>query len=571
MSSAEPRDASDRLDRIAALAGAMGASAVERAARQWIQRVADGLFYVACVGQFKRGKSTLLNALVGGDLLPMGVVPVTAVVTVLRHGPSGARVHFLDDGAVRIEPASLASYVSEVENPENKKGVSFVEVFAESPLLASGMCLVDTPGLGSVFLSSDARTRAFLPHIDAALVVLGPDPPISAEELDLVRALSAHVRDFVFVLNKSDRLSGEERDAARAFSERVLSEALGRSAGPLFEVSAVERLRGTGLERDFEALAGRLGSLAEGSGVALRRGAAERGLERLAHQLRKEVETRRRVLLEPQQASERRIAELRECASEAERSLQDLAYLFQGEQDRIARELSEHRALFLAQELPRAHAALAARLDEPTGSRLGLRSQACRVAVQVAGEALERWRVEEEPIVERLYHKACARFVELANQFLVRLARSRDPAFESLPEAIVPETALHGRQRFHFQALEWLARPRPWERLLDVVSPRPVLRRRVEAGMRRYLEELFEMTATRIQSDLAERVLESRRRLEAELRAHLGEIHGSAQRALVRARAVRAGGAAAIEGELEGLTRFERDLSEIAGTAPAIP
>jgi hypothetical protein len=58
--------------------------------------------------------------------------------------------------------------------------VDGAEVFVPSPLLSSGMCFVDTPGLGSVFTGNTATTQAFIPDIDAALVVVGGDPPLRA-------------------------------------------------------------------------------------------------------------------------------------------------------------------------------------------------------------------------------------------------------------------------------------------------------------------------------------------------------------------------------------------------------
>ena len=76
-------------------------------------------------------------------------------------------------------------------NPENKKAVEAAEVFVPSTLLSSGMCFVDTPGLGSVFTGNTAATHAFIPHIDAALVVVGADPPIAGEELALVETVGS--------------------------------------------------------------------------------------------------------------------------------------------------------------------------------------------------------------------------------------------------------------------------------------------------------------------------------------------------------------------------------------------
>ena len=79
-------DGASRLLRLANLAQELGAEPVAEEARELATRVSEGRFYVACIGQFKRGKSTLLNALVGHEVVPTGFVPVTAVPTVIRFG-----------------------------------------------------------------------------------------------------------------------------------------------------------------------------------------------------------------------------------------------------------------------------------------------------------------------------------------------------------------------------------------------------------------------------------------------------------------------------------------------------
>jgi len=130
MASAYRPDRADpdaRLRALERLAAGADAGEIARQARELAERVAEGRFYLACVGQFKRGKSTLLNALVGRPLLPTGVVPVTSSVTVLRHGAeTAARVWFQDGRSPFIPPEEIGAYVSESENPENRKGVRAV-------------------------------------------------------------------------------------------------------------------------------------------------------------------------------------------------------------------------------------------------------------------------------------------------------------------------------------------------------------------------------------------------------------------------------------------------------------
>jgi hypothetical protein len=160
-------------------------------------RLAAGRFQLAVLGQFKRGKSTLLNALLGVDALPTGVVPVTAIPTFLEDAPTTRlRVTFT---AGRFEESHansplmlrerLSAFVSEGGNPRNISGVSRVEVFLPSELLARGLVLIDTPGVGSTFRHNTAAADAVLAECDAALFVVSPDPPIVRKASALVGAL----------------------------------------------------------------------------------------------------------------------------------------------------------------------------------------------------------------------------------------------------------------------------------------------------------------------------------------------------------------------------------------------
>ena len=109
------------LTRLSEIAAQLGENAIAVDAQQLMTRIGEGRFFVACIGQFKRGKSTLLNALVGDAVLPTGVVPVTAVPTVLRYGEQRAARVLIDGSWRAVSPDDLAQYVSEELNPENAK------------------------------------------------------------------------------------------------------------------------------------------------------------------------------------------------------------------------------------------------------------------------------------------------------------------------------------------------------------------------------------------------------------------------------------------------------------------
>jgi GTPase SAR1 family protein len=545
-----------RLEELARLSEEAGAPHIADEAKRFAERVAEGRFYVACVGQFKRGKSTLLNALVDDPVLPTGVVPVTAIVTVLRYGHRRtARLRFAEGGWESIDPDGLSAYVTEEENPENEKGVTAVEVFLPSRLLASGMCLVDTPGLGSVFVGNTAVTQAFVPHIDAALVVLGADPPISGDELRLVEEVAAQVRDLIFVLNKADRLPEGERAEAVRFTERVLAERLHRPVERIYEVSASERLTGTGPSRDWDSLLNKaLDTLAHRSGAGLVRAAEERGIRLLSERLRHEIDEARGALVRPLAESERRIEDLRRTAAEAERSMSDLHYLFQGEQERLGRTFVDRRDRFLGQALRGARADLNRLLREERThhrtSRRVFRGRAQELARAIARRWVDRWLAAEQPIAEEMYREAANRFVDLANGFLTRLTESGEPALASLPTSVSPEAGFRTRSRLYYTELMRLTSPSPRRWLLYRFSRAERFVRSVEKEVAEYLERLLSANAMRVQSDFEDRVLESRRRLEAEIRSSLKEVYRSAERALERASARKAAGSEAVRQEI---------------------
>jgi GTPase SAR1 family protein len=533
---------------LARLATEAGAPALAAEVEALAERVAEGRFYVVCVGQFKRGKSTLLNALVGEPVLPTGVVPVTSVVTVVRQGDRlEARVRFADREWEECDPRALSTYVSEDENPGNEKGVLAVEIFVPSALLESGLCLVDTPGIGSVSVANTAATRAFVPHVDAALVVLGADPPIAAEELAIVGDIAREASELVFVLNKADRLpEGDRREAIR-FTERVLAERLGLAVGPILEVSATERLAGTGPPRDWTPLLERLGSLAKSSGADLVRAAERRVTAALLERLDRELAEQEAALQRPVEASRARVEGLRAAVVEAERSLQDLSHRLAAVQERLSAAFVVERDRFFERALPEARRGLGAAIQGSSATGAALRSRAIEQAIAVTRAWLGRWRSEMEPRAETLYREATARFVELADGF----QRSLDALMDLGPvEPLGVEAHLRARSRFRYTEMLAVAPSSVVARVLDALGPRARRRRAIERDAGRYLERLLEVNSARLKNDFDARVAESRHGLERGIRRRLGELSASAERALASALDVQAAGAAAVEARL---------------------
>jgi GTP-binding protein EngB required for normal cell division len=567
-----PADSASKLLRVASLAEQFGVERITREAKGVAERVTEGLFYVACVGQFKRGKSTLLNALVGDRILPAAVVPLTTVPTVVRFGGERrARVRLQSGAWENIPVEAIEQYVSEEENPQNVKGVTGVEVFVPSPMLANGMCLVDTPGLGSVFEANTAATREFVPHIDAGIVVIGADPPLSGDELELVEVVAHHVRDLLFVLNKADRASEADRGAAIDFSRRMLERRLGRPAGRIFEVSAVERLENRGPERDWPAFIRELEDLAHHSGHILTRAAADRGLCRLCDQLLGVIAEEREALLRPVEQSERRIAGIHDTIAAAERSLADLGYLLTGEQHRLSRQFEQRRMDFFKRVLPIARQELWAALKQlPRSTGPRFQRAAMRQAQEIAKRHVIPWLESEQVLAEEAYGRTAQRFIELANDFLRRLEAAGPSGLVALPETPELEEGFRTKSRFHFYDFIELAQPAsPLRYASDLVLGLVRAYSVIETDAFEFLYLLLETNASRVQNDLDERLAESRRRLEAEIRNLLLEVSKVAERALAHAKSAQDAGAPAVQAALANLESVASELRSLRPPEPA--
>ncbi|MBW0090980.1 dynamin family protein [Pseudonocardia sp. KRD-184] len=173
-------------------------------------RVLDGRVRVLVVGEFKQGKSMLVNGLVGAPVCPTFDDIATAVPTVVRHAES-VTVTLVRRGGPGTEPvrvdvpaADLAAHVCEQGNPGNREGWSHVEVGVPRPVLAGGLELVDTPGVGGLQSVHGAATMAALPSADAVLLVSDASQEYTAPEIEFLRHAASVCPTVACVLTKTD-------------------------------------------------------------------------------------------------------------------------------------------------------------------------------------------------------------------------------------------------------------------------------------------------------------------------------------------------------------------------------
>jgi GTP-binding protein EngB required for normal cell division len=219
-----------------------------------------GLVDVAVLGQFKAGKSSFLNGLIGAPVLPVDVLPSTAVVTRIGYGPR-ERVTVHDSAGERIEvpPRRLAEFVTERGNPANEKRVAVVDVDLPSLAQYEGIRFVDTPGMGSVFAHNTRVSKEWMPRVGAVLVAVSVNHPLSGDDLLLLNDVSAHTPEAVLLLTKADLLSGEELASVIGFTRSQTTSRTGKE-WRIFPVSnrpGFEGMRGEVAEYLRERIAGR--------------------------------------------------------------------------------------------------------------------------------------------------------------------------------------------------------------------------------------------------------------------------------------------------------------------------
>jgi ribosome biogenesis GTPase A len=219
----------------------------ENGLRALFARLAEDRFNLVVVGRFSRGKTSLMNAILGSESLPMGIVPLTSVITAVTYASRpGVTVKYQDNRLENEVPLeALEEYVTSRGNPGNVRRVVTAEVKLPAEILRRGFYFVDTPGLGSTIRENTRTTQTFLPQADAFVLVTSYESPLSEEEFDLLRAACASARRAFVVLNKQDIVSTAEREEARRYVESRLAELPGAAPPALFSVSARDALAAT--------------------------------------------------------------------------------------------------------------------------------------------------------------------------------------------------------------------------------------------------------------------------------------------------------------------------------------
>lgn len=495
-----------------------------------VRKLDEERFYLAVLGNFKRGKSTFINALLGSPILPTGVVPLTSVVTKLSYDVDDRAVVTYEDGGKRtIELDALEDYITERGNPGNQKSIAEVDVLVNSPLLQRGVILVDTPGIGSTYISNTRATYDFLSKLDAAIIVIGSDPPISEVELDFVREVKPNVEGLFFVQNKMDRANAKDWNEALLFSKTVLEKDLKMDIKlyPLSSLNALEaksrndkeKLLESGLpvlEADLERFI-----MVEKGQLLLR--SASRKLQRIVSDLRTSVDMEQRVMCEMSQTLDDKISWLEKEIGSVKRRMDEIEYLIDGGVDRVTKTFDEELDAFKRTNRP----LLMSRLDE-FFDELGPDHSAKTFAERTEQFLTTCITDTYKPFIEMQGEKFTASFGDIVARF-EREADALDESFKQEVSAMfnieiirsVPSALDLGKSRFYFDRAAVLNYNSVIPAEMPFLLPKPLYQRTMRKRAMSAMVDDLDKYGGRIRYDLVYRLSESARRVKSEQRTRL--------------------------------------------------
>ncbi|HEX2659417.1 MAG TPA: dynamin family protein, partial [Polyangia bacterium] len=216
----------------------------------------DRPLLVAVMGEFNAGKSSLVNALAGDTIAPVGVTPTTATINVLRFGPRGGRVSYHDGTTRELGAASVGTFLSGLGDREAAT-VRQVEVFAPLEALRR-VEIVDTPGLNSLRPEHEKVARDFLVDADALVWVFAAGQAAKASEREALRLAHAAGKRVLGVINKIDRAEPDELTAIVRHVESTLGDLVEGLVPLSAQAALAARQRGEAASAGLDALEARL-------------------------------------------------------------------------------------------------------------------------------------------------------------------------------------------------------------------------------------------------------------------------------------------------------------------------
>ncbi len=535
-------------------------------------KLESNAFNLVVLGQFKRGKTSFINALLGMDILPVAVIPLTSVATILTYGEAlRVRVHYGDGRVSEVKPESLFEYVTEKANPKNEKDVAQVIVTYPSDYLKDGVRIIDTPGVGSVYQHNTDVAYQYLPKSDAALFLLSVDQPLSQAELEFLKDVKQYADKIFFLLNKVDFFSENDLKESMAFSVNVLRETMGADVG-IYPVSAKlalegktssseEQLQKSGLPA-FSGMLNRF--LMEEKGNVLITSVAN-NLLRIISQARFEIELELKSLTTPLEVLKDKIEVFEKKKLEVMQEKQDMDILLDGQVKALVKNVIDPDLEKVKKELkPMVMEDLESGYRENKGLPLKKLHKALEERViDDVKQAYNVWRMGEDERVSHEFEAVCVRFIQKIDETVDSLLKFSSDLFAVPFDAIKAEALWTARSRFYYKFKEEPVGLQMLTSSLTSALPKFLGEKIILKELRTFAQQVIDAQAGRFRHDFMERLDKSKHDFRWEmLRRIESTIEGIST-------AIRKGVDKRSMGEKEAEER-KRTLSEAAETLDSI-
>lgn len=511
--------------------------------QELIAKLLEDRFNLAVLGQFKRGKTTLINALLGSRLLPTAVVPLTSIITLIRYGRN-LHIEVLFKNGVRKEITleELPDYVTERGNPENEKGVQYVEVHYDSSYLRDGVQIIDTPGIGSTYQHNTAVTYNYLSKVDAAVFLVGVDPPISQVEYDFLNDIRKHVNKIFFLQNKIDQMDEKDRIESLEFTRDVIEEKVDLKDIKIFPLSAKLALEGKlnnnqgmldrSLISDFEKALNDF--LMKEKGKTILSSALSNTLKILSDEMIS-IELEMKAISIPLEELKRKISEFNIQKERIHQDKKDFDYLLKGEKERLISMLESDLKTFVEEKAPE----LVKRMEEHYQKHRDKNKTELTKSIDGAmGQEIENifneWRALEEDKLGQGFENISRRFSSKANEIITYIKKLSSDIFDIKVETFSGIETLAGETYFHYRIGSLFDTALALE-VLPFALPGFLFRKIALKRMLEQSREELDRNAGRISYDFLERVEKSLRKFHDELFSKIDATLAGIESALERA------------------------------------
>jgi len=527
------------------------------------EKLLEGKFNLAVLGQFKRGKTTLINALLGSRLLPTAVVPLTSIITLIKYGNNLHIEVFFKNGARKeIALEELPDHVTERGNPENQKEVQYVEVHYDSRYLRDGVQIIDTPGIGSTYQHNTAVTYSYLSKVDAAIFLVGVDPPISQVEYDFLSDIKKYVNKIFFLQNKIDQMDENDRIESLEFTKHIIEEKVGLKDIKIFPISAKQALEGKlnnaqekrhrSLISDFEKALNDF--LMKEKGEAVLSSALSNTLKILSDEMMS-MELEAKAISTPLEELKTKINEFNTQKEKILQDREDFDYLLRGEQEKLISVLESDLKAFFAINVPELTKKMEGHYERLKDvGKSELTKAIDRAMKQEVETIFYEWRALEEDKLKQGFENIRRRFSSKANEIITDIRTLSSEIFDVEVGTFNSFETLTTESHFYFR-IDSLFDNTLMLETLPFALPGILFRRVAQSRMLKQCREELDRNAGRIRHDFINRIEKSLQKFRRELFSKIDVTLTGIESALERA-------ISEIDEGEENLTKTKKNLDE---------